>query len=139
MESKYLVFKNHEEAKWCFISRLLSVFFFYKALRNVLYPWDSPGKYWSGLPFPPSVDLQDTGIKLRSPALQADTLPSKPPGKLRKCFLGLCLLSSHVASCDLCFQNLADFHALLYFYSVEIFKGSLWKPGILTSTTNWFW
>ena len=35
--------------------------------------------YWSGLPFPPPGDLPDQGIEPRSPALQADTLPSKPP------------------------------------------------------------
>ena len=38
-------------------------------------------EYWSGLPFPSPGDLPDPGIKLRSPALQADALPSKPPGK----------------------------------------------------------
>ena len=37
-------------------------------------------EYWSGLPFPPPGDLPDPGIKLRSPALQADSLPSEPPG-----------------------------------------------------------
>ena len=39
-------------------------------------------EYWSGLPFPPPGDLPDPGIKPRSPALQADSLPSEPPGKL---------------------------------------------------------
>ena len=38
-------------------------------------------EFWSGLPYPPPRDLPDPGIKLRSPALQADSLPSKPPGK----------------------------------------------------------
>ena len=38
-------------------------------------------EYWSGLPFPSLEDLPDSGIKPRSPALQADTLPSEPPGK----------------------------------------------------------
>ena len=33
--------------------------------------------YWSGLPFPSPGDLPDPGIKPRSPALQADTLPTK--------------------------------------------------------------
>ena len=33
----------------------------------------------SGLPFPSSEDLPDPGIKPRSPALQADDLPSEPP------------------------------------------------------------
>ena len=37
-------------------------------------------EYWSGLPFPSPEDLPDPGIEPRSPALQADTLPSEPPG-----------------------------------------------------------
>ena len=39
-------------------------------------------EYWSGLPFPSPGDLPDPGIEPGSPALQADTLPSEPPGKL---------------------------------------------------------
>ena len=50
---------------------------------------DSPGQdYWSGLPYPPPVDLPNPGIEHMSPALladslalQADSLPSEPPGK----------------------------------------------------------
>ena len=38
-------------------------------------------EYWSGLPFPSPGDLPDPGIEPRSPALQADALPSEPPGK----------------------------------------------------------
>ena len=38
-------------------------------------------EYWSGLPFPSPGDLPNPGIKPGSPALQADTLPSEPPGK----------------------------------------------------------
>ena len=38
-------------------------------------------EYWSGLPFPSPGDLPDPGIKPGSPALQADALPSEPPGK----------------------------------------------------------
>ena len=36
-------------------------------------------KYWSGLPFPSPGDHPNPGIKLRSPALQTDSLPSEPP------------------------------------------------------------
>ena len=32
--------------------------------------------YWSGLPFPSPGDLPDPGIEPRSPALQADSLPT---------------------------------------------------------------
>ena len=44
-------------------------------------------EYWSGLPFlspgdlPEILDLQDPGIESGSPALQADSLLSEPPGK----------------------------------------------------------
>ena len=38
-------------------------------------------EYWSGLPFPSPGDLLDPGMEFRSPALQADSLPSEPPGK----------------------------------------------------------
>ena len=39
-------------------------------------------EYWSGLPFPSPGDLPDPGSEPRSPALQADALPSEPPEKL---------------------------------------------------------
>ena len=37
-------------------------------------------EYWSGQPLPSPGDL-NPGIKSRSPMLQADSLPSEPPGK----------------------------------------------------------
>ena len=38
-------------------------------------------EYWSGLPFLSPEDLPHPGIEPGSPALQADALPSEPPGK----------------------------------------------------------
>ena len=38
-------------------------------------------EYWNGLPFPSPGDLPNPGIELGSPALQADSLPSEPPGE----------------------------------------------------------
>ena len=38
-------------------------------------------EYWGGLPFPSPGDLPDPGIEPRYPALQANSLPSEPPGK----------------------------------------------------------
>ena len=38
-------------------------------------------EYWSGLSFPSPGDLPDPRIKPRSPALQAGSLPTEPPGK----------------------------------------------------------
>ena len=42
-------------------------------------------KYWSGLSCPPPGDLPNPGIEPRSPILQADSLPSEPPGKPKLC------------------------------------------------------
>ena len=38
-------------------------------------------EHWSGLPFPSPRDLPNPGMKPGSPALQADSLLSEPPGK----------------------------------------------------------
>ena len=38
-------------------------------------------EYWSELPFPSPGHLPDPGIKPGSPGLQANSLPSEPPGK----------------------------------------------------------
>jgi len=38
-------------------------------------------EYWSELPFPSPGDLPNKEIEPRSPALQADSLLSEPPGK----------------------------------------------------------
>ena len=54
-----------------------------KLINSLLCPWNSPGKntgVGSWL-FPSPGDLPDPGIKPRSPALQADSLLSEPPGK----------------------------------------------------------
>ena len=41
----------------------------------------SSQEYWNGFPFLIPGDLPDPGIEPGSPALQADSLLSKPPGK----------------------------------------------------------
>ena len=61
-------------------------------VRLVATPWTvayqasqsmgfSRQEYWSGLPFPSPGDLPDPGIEPGSPALEADALPTEPPGK----------------------------------------------------------
>ena len=45
-------------------------------------------EYWSGLPFPSLGDLPNSGIKPRSPALHADSLPAEPPGKPKNIEVG---------------------------------------------------
>ena len=47
-----------------------------------LCPWGfSRQECWSGLSCPPPGDLSNPGIELKSPTLQADSLPSELPGK----------------------------------------------------------
>ena len=41
-------------------------------------------EYWSGLPFPDPGDLPIPGMEPGSPAMQADSLTSEPPGKSMK-------------------------------------------------------
>ena len=59
--------------------------------RNVAHqapPWDFPRQeYWSGLPFPPSGDLSDPGIKSVSPSLAGGFPTTEPPGQPLDCFL----------------------------------------------------
>ena len=45
-----------------------------------LFTGFSRQEYWSGLPFPFPGDLLDPGIERGSPALRADSLPSKRQG-----------------------------------------------------------
>ena len=58
-------------------------------------------EYWSGLSFPSPGDLPDPGIEPRSPMLQADALPSEPPGKPQE--TGKMIWYSHL------FRNLPQF------------------------------
>ena len=41
-------------------------------------------EYWSGLPFPSSVDLPNLGIKPTSPVLAGEFFTTEPPGKLKQ-------------------------------------------------------
>ena len=42
-------------------------------------------EHWNGLPFPFARDLPDPGVEPKSPALQADSLPTEPSGKPHMC------------------------------------------------------
>ena len=48
---------------------------------NVIMRHPKKARSGSGLPFPSPGDLPYPGIELGSPALQADSLPTEPPGK----------------------------------------------------------
>ena len=72
---------------WCTLAQLLSRVRLFVTPRTVVHQAPLPmefsrQEYWSGLPYPPPGVLQDPGVELGFPALQADSLPSEPPGKL---------------------------------------------------------
>ena len=77
------------------VARRLKEVFSHSVVSDSATPWTvahqvplcmgfSRQEYWSGLPFPLPGDFADPGIKNRSPALQADSLSSEPPGKSQK-------------------------------------------------------
>ena len=53
----------------------------YRARQAPLSMEFSRQGYWSGSPFPSPGDLPNPGSEPESPALQAEFLPSEPPGK----------------------------------------------------------
>ena len=56
---------------------------------RLLCPWGFSGQeYWSELSCPPPRDLPHPRIEPRSPALQADSLPSESPGKPKNTGVG---------------------------------------------------
>ena len=71
--SLIVAFKLSEVAQSC----LTLCDFAYQAPQPVGF---SRQEYWSGLPFPSPGDQPHPGIEPDSPELQADALPSKPPG-----------------------------------------------------------
>ena len=83
---KYLQekFRLNIRVKWKLLSRV----------RLFATPWTiqsmefSRQEYWSGQPFPSPGGLPNPGIKPRSPALQADSLPAEPQGKPRNTGVG---------------------------------------------------
>ena len=61
-------------------------------------------EYWSGLPFPSPGDLPDPGIEPISPTLQADSLPSEPPGSPNTSLGDSNTINSHMNSSQI-FKN----------------------------------
>ena len=69
-------------------------------------------EYWSGLLFPSPGDLPNPGIEPRSPTLQADALPSEPPGKL---IYNVVLISAVLQNASVSTQIYILFHILLHY------------------------
>ena len=77
-------------------------------------------EHWSGLPLPPPGDLPDPGIEPASPvspALQADSLSSEPPGEPNLCIVDI---NSYLVLMSAIFNKLEKQYAqkwkILYIY-----------------------
>ena len=91
---------------------LLLIYFIYgglvtKSCLTLVTPWTLAGQaplsmgfsrqeYWGGLPFPSPGDLPNPEIEPESPALQADCLPTEPPGKP---FWYMCVIYLNLLAC----------------------------------------
>ena len=93
-------------------------------------------QYWSGLPFPSPGDLPDPGIEPRSPALQANSLPSEPPGTpinfLRTCqstfHSGCTIMHSHqrCARVPVCPSHCQNTGRFLFIIVTAVLVGTWW-------------
>ena len=84
-------------------------------------------EYWTGLPFPSPAYLPNPGIEPVTPALQADSLPSEPPGKP---ILSVTTMFSHTCIIPLTFSVHGILQArILEWVSVSFSKGSSRNQG----------
>ena len=92
---------------------------------RLLCPWGfSRQEYWIRLPCPPPGDLPNPGIKPRSPALQADSLPSEPPGKPMNTGVVSLSLLQEIFPTQESNQGLVHCRQILYQLSYQ------WKPNL---------
>ena len=83
-------------------------------------PWAfSRQEYLSGLPCPPSGDLPNPGIEPTCPILQADFLPSEPPGKPKNTGMGTLSLFQGVFPIQGLNPGLLHCRQILYHLSQE--------------------
>ena len=95
-------------------------------------------EYWSGQPFLSPGDLPDPRIDPGSPALQADSLPSEPPGMASKCLsTGILIeiggginrqVSHHIGKMSLVIPKFTNF-------GVNCLKGTI-KKGMMNGETD---
>ena len=78
-ERRAIIWGKSESVSHSVMSDSLQPCGLYVARQAPLSIGFSRQEYWSGLPFPSPGDLPNPGIKPRSAALQANSLPAEPP------------------------------------------------------------
>ena len=111
----------------------------YIACQALLSLGFSRQEYWSGLPCPPPEDLSNPGtepIYPVSPALQAVSLPTEPPGKPISLLL---LLLSHFSRIRTCATQLTAAHQapLSLVFSRQEYWGGLPVPSPMHESEKW--
>ena len=76
-------------------------------------------EYWSGQPLPSPGDLPNPGSKLRSPALQADSSPAEPQGKLKNTGVGSLSLPQRIFPTQELNQGLPEYRQILHQLSYQ--------------------
>ena len=76
-------------------------------------------EYWSGEPFPSPGDLPNSGIKPRSPVLQADSLPAEPLRKPKNTGVGSLSLLQWIFLTQDSNWDLLHFRQILYQLSYQ--------------------
>ena len=75
-------------------------------------------EYWSGLPFPSPGDLPDPGLELVSSMLQAEDLPSEPPGMFSHTIKNSCLTNVF----RICGQNFnSSCNGIIFIFLIYIY------------------
>ena len=124
----------------CLVAQLVQLFLTPQtvALQAPLSMKFSRQEYWSGSPFPSPGNLPNPGIEPGSPALQAEALPSEPPGKPKNIGAGsLSLLQGIFLTQELnwgllhCRRNLYHWAArAARSVSHSVMSNSLWLHGL---------
>ena len=96
---------------------------------RLLCPWGfSKQEYWSGLPCPPPGGLPNPAIQPRSPALQADFLPSELSGKPKNTGVGSLSLLQGIIPTQESNRGLLYCRRILYQLSYLGYVSNLFNP-----------
>ena len=93
--------------------------------------------YWSWFPCPPPGNLPNPGIKPRSPALQADSLPTEPPGKPKNTGVGSLSFLQGIIPAQKSDQGLLHWRWIFYQLSYQESPAKTWKQPKCPLTEEW--
>ena len=111
--------------KWSESRSVMSSFLQHRGLypTTLLCPWNSPGKNIGGGCKTSTGNLPNPRVEPRSPALQADSLPSEPPGKTTS----ICKMLRIFKKCLKLFTPIITAVIVISFLSVKYRKLTKWS------------